>query len=82
MDAPDTKYQALNFHGCQTQTWQIRHPIPFVENKCLIYVALVVISIPKPLLLTNMSFLAELHQIDKQETKVFREAGMSQERQD
>lgn len=39
------------------QAWQIRHSIPFVENKCLIYVALVVISIPKLLLLTNMSFL-------------------------
>lgn len=62
--------------------WQIRHPTPFVENKCLIYVALAVISIPKPLLLTSTSFLAELHGIAKQETKIFGEAGMSWERQD
>lgn len=64
------------------QTWQNRHPIPFVENKCLMYAALVVISIPKPLLLTNTSFLPELHRIAKQETKIFGEAGMSRERQD
>lgn len=82
MDAPDTKYQALNFHECQMQTWQSRHPIPYVENKCLIYVALVVISIPKLLLLTTTSFLTELHQRAKQETKILREAGMSWERQD
>lgn len=81
MDTPDTKYQALNFHGCQMQTWQIRHPISFVENKCLIYVALVVISIPELLLLTNTSFLAELHWI-AEETKIFRGAGMSRARQD
>lgn len=62
--------------------WQIRHPIPFVENKCLIYVALLVISIPEPLLLTDTSFLAERHRIAKQETKIFGEAGMSRERQD
>lgn len=63
------------------QTRQIRCPVPFVTNKYLVYMALVVISVPRPLLLANRRLLTELHRIAKQETKAFGEAGVAWERE-